>query len=95
MTTEDLEAMKDLDQTYNIQEFDKNEEEKRLEREAELILDPYTKKQATKMKHQEYRTIIVGKEDLLKNGQMVQISVSDPFNEKLFHPTDRVIVAKH
>lgn len=47
------------------------------------------------MKHQEYRTLKVGPVDLLKNGQMIQVSVSDPFDESKFHPTDKVLIAKH
>jgi nitrite reductase/ring-hydroxylating ferredoxin subunit len=47
------------------------------------------------MKHQEYRTIKVGPVDLLKNGQMIQVSVCDPFDDTKFHPTDKVIIAKH
>lgn len=26
---------------------------------------------------------------------MISVSVSDPFDEKKFHPTDKVIIAKH
>jgi nitrite reductase/ring-hydroxylating ferredoxin subunit len=59
------------------------------------IKDPYAKSQASIMKHQEYRTIKIGPTDLLKNGQMIQVSVCDPFDEKTFHPTDKVVIAKH
>jgi hypothetical protein len=37
----------------------------------------------------------IGPTDLLKNGQMVQIAVCDPFNPNKFHPTDKIVVAKH
>ena len=47
------------------------------------------------MRHEEYRKIKVGPETLLKNGQMIQVSVSDPFDENLFHPTDKIVIAKH
>lgn len=33
--------------------------------------------------------------DLLKNGQMIQVSVCDPFDDNVFNPTDKVIIAKH
>ena len=32
---------------------------------------------------------------MLKNGQMIQVSVCDPFDENTFHPTDKVVIAKH
>lgn len=47
------------------------------------------------MKHQEYRNIEVGPHDLLKNGQMVMVSVCDPFNDQLYHPTDKIIILKY
>jgi hypothetical protein len=62
--------------------------------DEEYIKDPYAKSQANMMKHQEYRTIKVGPVDLLKNGQMIQVSVCDPFDENKYHPTDKVIIAK-
>jgi nitrite reductase/ring-hydroxylating ferredoxin subunit len=46
------------------------------------------------MKHQEYRIIDVGPENLLKNGQMVQVSVCDPFDEDVYHPTDKILLCK-
>ena len=61
----------------------------------EYIKDPYAKQKTRMMKHQEYRTIKVGPEDLLKNGQMIQVSVCDPFDDNKYHPTDKVIIAKH
>ncbi|CDW84041.1 pyridine nucleotide-disulphide oxidoreductase family protein [Stylonychia lemnae] len=95
ITPEDIEDMRELDKTYSIEQYDKDSKQKQLEKQASYILDPYSKKESTKMRHQEYRIIKIGKHDLLKNGQMVQISVCDPFNDNLFHPTDRVIIAKH
>jgi len=47
------------------------------------------------MKHQEYRTVTIGPEDLLKNGKMVQISISDAFDKKKFYPTDKIILCMH
>jgi nitrite reductase/ring-hydroxylating ferredoxin subunit/thioredoxin reductase len=32
---------------------------------------------------------------MLKNGQMVQVSVGDAMDEDVFHPTDKIILAKH
>jgi nitrite reductase/ring-hydroxylating ferredoxin subunit len=62
---------------------------------VEYIKDPYTRKKTALMSHQEYRTIKIGPTDLLKNGQMIQVSVCDPFDDSKFHPTDKVIIAKH
>lgn len=103
--------MKDLDKMYgddndlqddNDEEFFdhdqmEDEEEESVDRvnEAYRKLDPYIKKRNTMMRHKEYRTITVASENLLKNGQMVQVSISDPFDEKLFHQTDKIILAKH
>ena len=64
------------------------------EEEENFILDPYTREMEMKMKQQEYRTIKVGAPNILQNGQMVQVSVCDPFDDKKFHPTDKVIIAK-
>jgi hypothetical protein len=64
------------------------------EEEENFILDPYTREMEMKMKQQEYRTIKVGPPNILQNGQMVQVSVCDPFDDKKFHPTDKVIIAK-
>lgn len=32
---------------------------------------------------------------MLKNGQMVQVAISDAFNKDKFYPTDKIILAKH
>ena len=34
----------------------------------------------------------LGQEDMLKNGKMVQISISDAFNKDKFYPTDKIIL---
>lgn len=47
------------------------------------------------MKEQQFRTITVGPAELLKNGQKIEVSVCDAFNENKFHPTDKIILAKH
>ena len=102
--------MKDLDKMYGEDEDlqdDENEEfhdddqmddlpDSTVDRanEAHRKLDPYIKKRNTMMRHKEYRTITVGAENLLKNGQMIQVSVSDPFNKDKFHPTDKIILCK-
>ena len=39
--------------------------------QEDYIMDPYAKKKAALMRHQEYRTIKIGALDLLKNGQMI------------------------
>ena len=75
--------------------MDEDEMEEGFTDEDLNIKDPYARSQASIMKHQEYRTIKVGPVDLLKNGQMIQVSVCDPFNEATFHPTDKVIIVKH
>lgn len=65
-----------------------------LANQAYRKMDPYVKKRNTMMRHKEYRTITVGSENLLKNGQMINVSISDPFNEKVFHETDKIILCK-
>ena len=47
------------------------------------------------MKEKQFRTITVGPEDMLKNGQMVQVSICDAFDENMYHPTDKVLLVKH
>jgi len=59
------------------------------------IKDPYVRKRSMKVAHQEYRTVPLGPVDLLKNGQMIQIAISDPFNKNKFHPTDKIILARN
>lgn len=92
--------MNELDKLFNnLQEAEGEEDDYKginLKLEGDEVSqanDPYVKKNT--LKHQEYRIIKLGKEDFLKNGQMIQISVSDPFDEKVFHPTDKIILAKH
>ena len=96
MTREEAEELKEADEAYL---FKNQAEEQDAEDDEDdsiaQIIDPYVRKRAIKQNHQEYRTIIVGPEDLLKNGQMVQIAVSDPFNKEKFHPTDKIILCKH
>mmetsp|Transcript_4104 Transcript_4104/g.6942 ORF Transcript_4104/g.6942 Transcript_4104/m.6942 type:complete len:192 (+) Transcript_4104:695-1270(+) len=47
------------------------------------------------IKPQQYRMVTIGPEDLLQNGQMVQVSICDAFDPLVFHPTDKVLLAKH
>ena len=47
------------------------------------------------MDQSEFRTIEIGSSDLLSNGQMIQVSVCDPFDAKKFHPTDKVLICKY
>ena len=37
----------------------------------------------------------MGPSNLLKNGQMIQVSIADAFEEDKFHPTDKVLILKH
>ena len=37
----------------------------------------------------------IGDEDVIKEGQMVQVAISDAFNSRVFYPTDKIIVLKH
>lgn len=39
--------------------------------------------------------VTIGSENILNNGQMVQVSICDAFNARKFHPTDKIILAKH
>lgn len=101
--------MHDLDRMYGAENrrkeggeeeeyFKKSErkdEEEDDDEDDEYVKDPYVKQKTSLMRHQEYRTIKVGPVDLLKNGQMIQVSVCDPFDENKYHPTDKVIIAKH
>ncbi len=96
MTRQEAEDLREADEAYLFQ--NQAEEENAEDEENESIariIDPYVRKRAIQQNHQEYRTIIVGPEDLIKNGQMVQIAVSDPFDKEKFHPTDKIILCKH
>ena len=44
---------------------------------------------------QQYRVVTIGDESIVKEGQMIQVSISDPFNPDKFYPTDKIIVLKH
>ena len=86
--------MKELDFMYGgkttEQELDEIEKE-----EEQAMIDPYLKKQKRFVQPQKFRTIKVGKRDMLRNGQMLQVAVCDAFNEEVFHPTDKIILLKH
>ena len=100
ITPKDLKQMQDLDQLFGTDSRARSHSHQPAEEEDmdfdddSYIKDPYAKKKAILMQHQEYRTIKIGSLELLKNGQMIQVSVCDPFNDKVFHPTDKVIIAK-
>ena len=32
---------------------------------------------------------------MLKNGQMIEVSVSDAFDDAIFHPTEKIILIKN
>jgi len=57
--------------------------------------DPHMREKIIQMRHQEYRNVTLGAEDLLNNGQMVQVAISDPFNDTKFYPTDKIILVKY
>ena len=59
------------------------------------MTDPHMREKIISMKHQEYRNVTLGAEDLLNNGQMVQVAISDPFDETKFYPTDKIILIKY
>jgi len=58
-------------------------------------IDPYLAKKKRFIKPQQFRTISIGPEELLKNGQMIQVSVCDAFDDQTFHPTDKIMLTKH
>ena len=66
----ELATMKELDYMYGgsttKQELEEIENE-----DAEKVIDPYLKKKKRFVKAQQFRQVIVGPEDLLKNGQML------------------------
>ena len=68
--------------------------EEQFEEESLKSLFPMKAQHKAILKNQEFRTIKVGPSNLSKNGQMIQVSVSDPFKEDLYHPTDKVIIGK-
>ena len=47
------------------------------------------------MTPKEYRVVTIGEEDIIKEGQMIQVAISDAFNAHKFFPTDKIIVLKH
>ena len=47
------------------------------------------------MTPQAYRVVTIGDESIIKEGQMLQVAISDPFNPHKFYPTDKIIVCKH
>ena len=63
--------------------------------EESRLVDPYLKKKKRTLLDQKFRTIHIGPHDLLKNGQMIEVSISDAHDEEKFHPTDKVILCKH
>ena len=65
------------------------------EEQDRAALDPYLKKKDRFVKPQRFRTITVGPEDLLRDGQMVQVAISDAFDETQFHPADKILLVKH
>lgn len=74
ISPEEFREMKRQDARFSLERDEESamtpEEREELER-ASYVKDPYARKEAMKMKHQEYRTIKVGPYSLLQNGQMV------------------------
>jgi len=83
--------MEDADSAFL---YPKDEEDEDLTEELEARLRKTPPKKVI-MRHQEYRTVTLGPEDMLKNGKMVQISISDAFNKDKFYPTDKIILCMH
>lgn len=86
--------MKELDYMYGGGTTAEELEEMNAEEEQKMI-DPYLKNKKRFMKDQRFRTVTLGPSDLLKNGQKVQLSICDAFDEEMFHPTDKLILLKH
>jgi nitrite reductase/ring-hydroxylating ferredoxin subunit len=42
-----------------------------------------------------YREVILGERTLLKNQQKCQIQICDPFDDTVFHPTDKMVLFKY
>lgn len=91
---EDVKQMKELDFMYGGQTTQEELEEMEEEEEQKHV-DPYMTMKKRYIKNQQFRTLTVGPEDMIQNGQMLQVSVCDPFDEDIFFPTDKVILCKH
>lgn len=89
----DIEDFEDDDEHMFDQADDLKEDNRPL---LDQIKDPYVKKKTSgNLTPQQFRQVTIGPEDMLKDGQMLQVAISDPFNKDIFHPTDKVIVLKH
>ena len=93
ITAKQFKQLKEMDMLYGG-ETTEEEIDKLKEEEEEAMMDPYMKKKEKLLKPQKYRTVTIGKEDILKNGQMVKIEIADAFDEEKFHPTDQVLLLK-
>mmetsp|Transcript_10255 Transcript_10255/g.7664 ORF Transcript_10255/g.7664 Transcript_10255/m.7664 type:complete len:87 (-) Transcript_10255:839-1099(-) len=58
-------------------------------------VDPFIKRRKLMVEQSEYRVIELGDQNMLRNGQMVQIAIADPEDPSNFHPTDKIILLKH
>jgi len=83
------------DDTDLLEEEEDDFNEQGDESLKDLIKDPFSKKRTNLLTPQQYRVITIGDENILKEGQMVQVSISDPFDPNKFYPTDKIIVLKH
>jgi excinuclease UvrABC helicase subunit UvrB len=70
MSEQELATMKELDYMYGGSTT-KEELAEMEEEENQKVIEPFLQKKKRFIKHQEFRTITVGPEDLLKNGQMI------------------------
>ena len=64
----DGDGMSDEEEEYIRKRMEEKKSQSKEGDEDDYVKDPYAKKKARLMKHQEYRTIKVGPVDLLKNG---------------------------
>ena len=78
---QDFKAMNELDKVFGTERFKKNQDhdDADVDEEEAAMYNPFAPRKKMTMKHQEYRIIDVGPQNFLKNGQMIQVSVSDPF----------------
>ena len=94
MGSAELAQMKELDFMYGGQTTQEELEDMEDE-EHQKAIDPYMEKKSRFVKPQQFRTIKVGPESLLKNGQMIQVSICDAFDDDKFHPTDKILLVCH
>lgn len=85
---EDIVKTSELEHEDDVSDFDK-------ENESNPYRDPFVAKRSEEERASKFRTVTVGPYNLLKEGQMVQIAISDKNNEEVFRATDKIILLKH